>query len=122
MGPVAKLNQLRTEWVVYAVFCAVAELTFGYYTVFDAVLRVAVTAAVAWYLIRELQQKSSLVWAFGVVGGVTGALGSAIAVLLALRHGDLDPRSLLDVASALIHVRMFRVLRDREVKQHVMSD
>jgi hypothetical protein len=122
MGPSAKLDRLRTEWILYAVFCAIVELARGGYTPFQALFHIAVIAAVAWYLVRELQQKSSLVWAFGVVLGLTGAIGRAIALVIALRHGDLDCDALLLAASVIIHIRVFGVLRNREVKHFVMLD
>jgi hypothetical protein len=62
--------------------------------------------------------------AFGVVFGLVGAIASGIAAVNSLVDaGGFEPsRFLLAVASAVIHFYMFRVLRDAEVKRHVMLD
>src|SRR5437016_4892783 len=123
----AKLDRLRNEWFVYAVVVAILRLIreTPWDSLVSAALRVAVTYGLAWYVTKELREKSSLVWAFGVAFGLLGALAAVITIvsmLVELADGgsfELIP-FLLALASGYMHLRVFRVLRDRDVKRHVM--
>jgi len=126
----AKLEGLRRQWVVYAVFVAILEAFregFDSQWLLRAALRIGVTFGLAWYLTTELDRRSSLVWAFGVVFGLLGAIARAIQIIEMLvgagRGGGLDLGALLLAAgSGYIHIQTFRVLRDPQVKRHVMLD
>jgi hypothetical protein len=129
MGAAAKLNGLKHEWVMYAVFAAVVE-TFrdglDSTSLTNAVLRIGLTFGFAWYLTRQLLDRSSLVWAFVVVFTLLASITSGIEVIDTLLDADGRGfelgRFLLAAGSVVINIRTFRVLRDREVKHHVMLD
>lgn len=128
MGAHAKLAQLKYTWFGYGAVVAVVELVrdgFDRTSMFEAALRVGLTAGIGWYLTKQLADKSSLVWAFGVVFGLIGAIVAGIDVVATLvdaseGHGFELARFLLSSAAAVVHVRTFRVLRDTEVRHHVM--
>ena len=128
MGASAKLERLKQWWILYSVFAAIVELVrdgFDSYSLTNAAIRIGVTFGLAWYLTKQLREKSSLVWAFGVVFGLLGTIGACIRIVETLvdeGNGFELSRFLLAAASAVIHIRTFRVLRDVDVKRHVMAD
>jgi hypothetical protein len=130
MGASAKLEGLKQSWIVYSVFAAVVEIArdgLDSYSLTNAAIRIGVTFGFAWYLTKQLREKSSLVWAFGVVFGLLGTIVACITIVETLvdvseGNGFELSRFLLAAASAVIHVRTFRVLRDALVKRHVMAD
>src|SRR5437764_1204795 len=84
MAAGAKLDRLRNEWFVYAVVVAILGLIRERHepdSLASAALRVAVTYGLAWYVTKELREKSSLVWAFGVAFGLLGALAAVITIV-----------------------------------------
>lgn len=129
MGAGAKLDRLKLEWIAYGVLAAVLGWlrdTPGSEGLRDVVIQVAVSAAIAWFFTRQLQRKSSVTWAFGVVIGLLGGIVSALAVIGCIAEaaeGELDVLALAHaLASTYIYFRTFRLLRDTEVKRHVMLD
>jgi hypothetical protein len=129
MGASAKLERLKYSWVAYAAIVSIVDMFrhgFDRESFVGAGLHVGVTYVLAWYVMRQLNRKSSLVWAFGVVIGCLGAIGAFLEIIRAIVDPDdlgfeLDT-FLLACAGAYIHVTTFRVLRDPEVKRHVMLD
>ena len=127
MSATDKLVRLKYWWLAYAVLVVGAETVRGYTTLFEAAIFLALIYGLASYLTKQLVEKSSLVWAFGVVFGLIGTLTAGIALVETIvdasdgRGFDLG-KFLLAAASAYIHVRTFRVLRDADVKRHVMLD
>ena len=70
------LDRLKLEWIVYAFAVAILSLFqdgFDSDSLLSAALRVAITFALASYVTRSLDQRSSLIWAFGVTFGLLGA-------------------------------------------------
>ncbi len=130
MGASAKLERLRLSWIGYGVFIAIVGLfRDGIYSqsLIDAAIRIGVTFAFARFLTKQLDQKSSLTWAFGVVFGLIGAVTAGIEVIGTIvdatdGHGFELGTFLLSAASVVIHVQTFRLLRDSEIKRHVMLD
>lgn len=129
MSATAKLDRLKHEWLAYAGFAALVETIrdgLDSTSLFNAALRIGLTFGFAWYMTKQLAEKSSLVWAFGVVFAVIGTIGAGIAIVETVV--DVDgfgfelSKFLLASASGYIHVRTFRVLRDVDVKRHVMLD
>jgi hypothetical protein len=123
MGAVNKLEKLRNTWIAYGVFLAIIEVVTSGFVLIDIVLRIGFVSATAYVLTKQLVQKSTLVWAVGVVFGAIGTITAAISMVETLNGRTFDvSRFLLAVASAYVHVQTFRVLRDAEVKRHVMLD
>lgn len=127
MGVDAKLANLKHSWIAYSVFAAGIETLrdgIDSQSLTAAIVRIGVTFGFAWYFTKQLNDKSSLMWAFGVVFGLLGALGAGIEIVQTFidEYGFELSKFLLAVGSGYIHVRTFRVLRDAEVKRHVMSD
>jgi hypothetical protein len=125
----AKLDRLKYTWVGYGIVVAILEIVRdGLYSdsIVAAAIRIALTWFFAVYLTRQLWQKSSLVWAFGVVFGLIGTIAAGIVMIEELTDPDgygFDlVRFLLAGASGYVHFRTFRLLRDRDVKRHVMLD
>jgi hypothetical protein len=130
MGARQKLVALKNSWLAYAAFAALVEIFrdgLDSTSLFNAALRIGVTYGFAWYFTKQLADKSSLMWAFGVVFGLIGAIGAGIDIVETVvdaseGYGFELGKFLLAAASAVIHIRTFRVLRDAEVKHHVMVD
>jgi hypothetical protein len=130
MGPRAKLERLEHAWLVYAVCVALLELFrdgLSSDALVAAAIRIGLTYGFAWYLTKELAGKSSLVWAFGVVFTLIATVTAGIEIVEILvdaseGRGIAVFRLLLAAGSGCMNVYTFRVLRDREVKRHVMSD
>jgi hypothetical protein len=126
MGATTKLDDLKHAWFAYGVFAALLELLrdgVDSQSLTAAAVRIGVTIAFAWWFTKQLRDRSSLAWAFGVVFGLLGALGAALEIIETFHDEYFElSRFLLAAGSGYIHVRMFRVLRDPEVKRHVMAD
>jgi hypothetical protein len=125
MGVGAKLAGLKQSWIAYSVFAAGIEMLrdgISSESLTAAAIRIGVTVAFAWYFTKQLDEKSSLMWAFGVVFGLLGAIGAGIELVQTLVDGFVLSKFLLAAGSGYIHIRTFLVLRDAEVKRHVMSD
>jgi hypothetical protein len=126
MSASSKIERLRNLWLGYAVFAVVvALLRTGFHreAIGNALSGGALMAGLSWYFTIKLDKKSSLVWAFWVVGNVL-AIALAVLQILAMFHEDARFDVLLLVRCAVaivVHVYTFRTLRDADVKRHVMT-
>ena len=122
----SKIERLRNLWLGYAAFAVViALLRTGFHreAIGNALTGGALMAGVSWYFTIKLDKKSSLVWAFWVVGNVL-AIGLAGLQILGMFQEDAQFELLLLVRCAVaiaVHVYTFRTLRDADVKRFVMT-
>jgi hypothetical protein len=122
----SKIERLRNIWIGYAAFAVVMALIrtgFHREAILNALTGGALMAGIAWYFSRKLDRKSSLVWAFWLVGTVLGvALAGLEIVSMFSEDGVFDAMQLIRSGVAIaIHVITFRTLRDADVKRYVMT-
>lgn len=122
----SKIERLRNLWLGYAAFAVVIALIrtgFHREAIGTALTGGALMAGIAWYFTIKLDKKSSLVWAFWVVGNVL-CIGLAGLQILAMfqEDGQFELLVLVRCAVAIcVHVFTFRTLRDADVKRYVMT-
>jgi hypothetical protein len=122
----SKIERLRNLWIGYAAFAVVMALIrtgFHREAILNALTGGALMAGIAWYFTRKLDRKSSLVWAFWVVGTVLGVALAGLQILAMFQEGEtFDALLLVRCAVAVyVHVVTFRTLRDADVKRFVMT-
>lgn len=122
----SKIERLRNLWLGYAAFAVVVALIrtgFHREAVLKALTGGALMAGIAWYFSRRLDKKSSLVWAFWLVGTVLGIALAGLEILAMFQEGEhFDFMQLVRSSVAIgIHVFTFRTLRDADVKRFVMT-
>jgi 4-amino-4-deoxy-L-arabinose transferase-like glycosyltransferase len=126
MSASSKIERLRNLWLGYAAFAVViALLRTGFHreAIGNALTGGALMAGISWYFTLKLDKKSSLVWAFWVVGNVL-CIGLAALQILSMfsEEGVFEILVLVRCAVAIaVHVFTFRTLRDADVKRHVMT-
>jgi hypothetical protein len=126
MSASSKIERLRNLWLGYAAFAVVMALIrtgFHREAILDALTGGALMAGIAWYFSRRLDSKSSLVWAFWLVGTVLGIALAGLEIASMFGEGaHFDVLQLVRSGIAIyVHVFTFRTLRDADVKRFVMT-
>ena len=126
MSASSKIERLRNLWLGYAAFAVViALLRSGFHreAIGNALTGGALMAGIAWYFTIKLDKKSSLVWAFWVVGNVLACALAGLQILgMFSEEGQFELLLLVRCAVAIaVHVFTFRTLRDAEIKRYVMT-
>ena len=126
MSASSKIERLRNLWLGYAAFAVVIALIrtgFHREAIGQALTGGALMAGIAWYFTIKLDKKSSLVWAFWVVGNVLCIALAALQILsMFSEEGGFELLVLIRCGVAIgVHVVTFRTLRDAEVKRYVMT-
>jgi hypothetical protein len=121
-----KIEDLRNLWLGYALFAAIADLVHsGFHgdALKEAVIGFLVMCGIAWFFASKLQAKSSVVWAFWVVGAILGIAINGLNILSLFADGghfELLPFA-RGVIAIYFHIVTFRTLRDPDVKLFVMT-
>ena len=125
MSAARKIENLRNLWFGYALIAVVVEaigrgLEAG--VLWDAVVTLAVMVGVTWYVAGRVQAKSSIAWAFWVVGAVLGVVLAGLELLAVFGgggHFEVFVCARLGIAIWL-HLRTLGTLRAPDVKRFVM--
>jgi hypothetical protein len=122
----SKIERLRNLWLGYAAFAVVIALIrtgFHREAILNALTGGALMAGIAWYFSHKLDKKSSLVWAFWLVGTVLGIGLAGLEILAMFQEGEqFHFMQLVRSGVAIgVHVFTFGTLRDGDVKRFVMT-